>query len=168
MKRSPTVIDHFTSSASLYDEKNRALAPISENMHFLIRLVLRNAPAQARVLCVGVGTGAEILSLSEAFPEWTFVGVDPSIGMLDVCRKRLETAGVLSRCELVQGYVHDLPLSENFDVALSILVGHFVPRDDRLKFYQAMSQRLRTNGFLINTEISFDLNSKEFPLMLKN
>ncbi len=31
-----------------------------------------------------------------------------------------------------------------------------------------MSRRLRTGGFLINTEISFDLNSQEFPSMLKN
>ena len=31
-----------------------------------------------------------------------------------------------------------------------------------------MSHRWRTNGVLINTEISFDLNSQEFPLMLIN
>ncbi|MDP2248539.1 MAG: hypothetical protein Q8J65_10435, partial [Nitrosomonadales bacterium] len=62
----------------------------------------------------------------------------------------------------------DAPPGENFDVALSILVAHFVKRDERLSFYQAMYDRLYTNGILINTEISFDLNSPEFPLMLKN
>lgn len=168
MKSSPTAIDHFTEAAKVYDEKNRQLAPIADNMHFLIRLILKNAPVRARILCVGVGTGAEILSLSKAFPEWTFVGIDPSIGMLDVCRQRLESAGVVDRCELIHGYVHDLPSGENFDVALSILVAHFVKREERLGFYQAMSSRLRPGGFLINTEISFDLNSQEFPLMLKN
>ncbi len=168
MKTGPTVIDHFTEAAKVYDEKNRQLAPIADNMHFLIRLILKNAPVRARALCVGVGTGAEILSLSKAFPEWTFVGVDPSIGMLNVCRERLETAGVLNRCELIQGYVHDVPPGENFDVALSVLVAHFVKREDRLSFYQAMSSRLHPNGVLINTEISYDLNSPEFPLMLKN
>ncbi len=168
MKTGPTVIDHFTEAAKVYDEKNRQLAPIADNMHFLIRLILKNAPVSAHVLCVGVGTGAEILSLSKAFPEWTFVGVDPSIGMLNVCRERLETAGVLNRCELIQGYVHDVPPGESFDVALSVLVAHFVKREDRLSFYQAMSSRLLPNGVLINTEISYDLNSPEFPLMLKN
>lgn len=168
MKTGPTVIDHFTEAAKVYDEKNRQLAPIADNMHFLIRLILKNAPVRARILCVGVGTGAEILSLSKAFPEWTFVGVDPSVGMLNVCRERLEAAGVLSRCELIQGYVHDVPPGEDFDVALSVLVAHFVKREDRLNFYQAMSNRLCTGGFLINTEISYELNSLEFPLMLKN
>ncbi len=168
MTTGPTVIDHFSAAAKSYDEKNIQLAPIANNMHFLIRLILKNAPIQARVLCVGIGTGAEILSLSKAFPEWTFVGVDPSIGMLDVCRERLKKAGVLNRCELIHGYVQDMHSDENFDAALSILVGHFVKRDDRLSFYQAMSSRIRSNGILINTEISFDLNSQEFPMMLNN
>jgi tRNA (cmo5U34)-methyltransferase len=168
MQTTPSVIDHFTASAGVYDERNQSLAPIGDNMHFLIRLILKNAPVRAHVLCVGVGTGAEILSLANAFPEWTFVGVDPSIGMLDVCRKKLSNAGVLNRCELIHGYVHEVPPGENFDAALSILVAHFVKREDRLSFYQAMCSRLRTNGILINTEISFDLDSPEFPLMLKN
>jgi tRNA (cmo5U34)-methyltransferase len=168
MTTKPTVIDHFSEAAKMYDEKNRQLAPISDNLHFLIRLILQEAPTHSRVLCVGVGTGAEILSLAKAFPEWSFVGVDPSMGMLDVCRERLEAAGVFNRCELLQGYVHDVPSGENFDIALSIFVAHFVKREDRVSFYQGMSQRLHTRGILINTEISYDLDSQEFPLMLKN
>lgn len=162
------VIDHFSNTAKLYDERNQQLSSISENMHFLIRLALKDAPLRARVLCVGVGTGAEILSLAQAFPEWTFVGVDPAQGMLDVCRERLAEAGILSRCELVHGYVHELPLREDFDIAVSVLVAHFVKRDDRPNFYKAMCDRLRAKGILVNTEISFDLDSKEFPSMLQN
>jgi len=162
------MIDQFTNYARVYDERNLPLAPIAENMHFLIRLILKNAPVRARVLCVGVGTGAEILSLSKSFPEWTFVGVDPSSGMLDVCRERLSTAGVLNRTELIHGYVHDVPLAENYDAALSILVAHFVKRQDRLNFYEAMCDRLSDNGTLINTEISYDLNSPKFQSMIKN
>lgn len=165
----PVAVDFFTKEASkVYDERNRQLAPIAENMHFLIRLILRELPERARILCVGVGTGAEILSLSKAFPEWTFVGVDPSSNMLEVCRDRLIEAGVLDRCELIHGYVQDVPPGENFDVALSVLVAHFVKREDRLGFFKAMSERLHPGGYLINSEISFDLNSPEFPAMLKN
>lgn len=160
--------EHFSNAAKAYDEKNQRIAPILENMHFLIRLILKNVPVRARVLCVGVGTGAEIFSLASFFPEWTFVGVDPSSGMLDVCREKLKASGVLDRCELISGHVHDVVREEKFDVALSILVGHFVKRNDRLSFYSAMVDRLKIDGVLINTEISFDLNSQEFPLMLKN
>ncbi len=161
--------DFFNQAASQsYDEKNSKLAPIAENMHFLIRLVLQDLPVNARILCVGVGTGAEMFPLAEANPQWTFVSVDPSAAMLDVCRKRLQDAGMQNRCELVHGYVHDVAAGEHFDAALSILVGHFVKRDARLDFYHQIQQRLKTGGYLINTEISYDLDAGNFSSMLKN
>jgi tRNA (cmo5U34)-methyltransferase len=160
---------YFNKDASrAYDEKNRRLAPIADGMHFLIHLLLQGLPARARILCVGVGTGAEILPLAEAFPEWTFLGLDPSAEMLEVCAERLNAAGVLERCELVHGYAQDAPPGEEFDAALSILVGHFVKRDERLGFYRNMTRRLRRGGYLVDTEISYDLTSPEFPSMLKN
>jgi len=159
--------DFFTKDASRnYDEKNSRLAPIADNMHFLTRLILKELPARSRILCVGVGTGAEILSLSREYPQWSFVGVDPSAAMLEVCRERMERSGVLDRCEFVHGYVQEVPGGESFDAALSFLVGHFVKRGERLDFYQGMHLRLRRGGYLVNTEISFDLDTEEFPLML--
>jgi tRNA (cmo5U34)-methyltransferase len=165
----PSSNDFFTKDmAQAYDQRNSKLSPISECMHFLSSLVLKELPGASRILCVGVGTGAEIFSLSKAFPKWSFVGVDPSASMLEVCRERLAQAGISDRCQLVHGYVSDVESGENFDAVLSILVGHFVSREDRIPFFQNMISRLKKGGYLINTEISFDLDSKEFPLMLKN
>ncbi|MCA9584420.1 MAG: class I SAM-dependent methyltransferase [Myxococcales bacterium] len=154
--------------AKSYDARNRALSSISECMHFLIRLVLNGLPARARILSVGVGTGAEVLSLAKAYPEWTFVAVDPSQPMLDVCRERLEAAGFSERCELLHGQVEDVPPGETFDAAVSVLVGHFVPRTERQAFYENMVQRLVPNGTLVCTEISYDLESPAFPAMLRD
>ncbi len=163
-------MSHFSSKdvAEAYDARNSKLAPIADAMHFLIRLMLQRLPARSRVLCVGVGTGAEVFSLAKAFPEWTFLGLDPSAEMLAVCGERLKEAGLKERCELVQGYVQDLPAGENFDAAVSVLVGHFVKREERLGFYRNMTSRLRSGGYLVDTEISFDLDSPEFPLALKD
>lgn len=159
----------FNKQASQnYDDKNSKLASISDCMHFLIRLTLKDLPQRSRILCVGVGTGAEILSLSKEFPQWTFVGLDPSESMLEVCRERLEKAGVLQRCELIVGYIQDLPSTEQFDAVLSILVGHFVKPEERLRFYTNMVARTRKDGYFIDAEISFDLESPEFTSMLKN
>lgn len=163
-----SMIDRFTDLAKDYDEHNRRLASIADNLHFLIRLVLNELPARARVLCVGVGTGAEILAVSKAFPEWTFVGVDPSGGMLEVCRRRLGEAGILDRCELVEGYVQDVPQGESFDAALSIFVAHFVPREDRIPFYRGMVDRLVPKGVVVDVAICQDLDAPEFPFLLKN
>ncbi|WP_041802422.1 class I SAM-dependent methyltransferase [Micavibrio aeruginosavorus] len=158
----------FTADISKsYDERNNKLAAIADNMHFLIRLLLKDLPTDARILCVGVGTGAEILSLARAYPKWSFVGVDPSMEMLEVCKQNLKNAGISNPCELIHGYIHDVSNTEKFDAVLSILVGHFIPRDERIAFYTDMQQRLKTGGYFINTEISSDLNSAEFPDMLR-
>lgn len=153
--------------ADAYDRRNDALAPISTNLHFLVRMVLADVPVDARVLCVGVGTGAEILSLAATFPGWFFVGVDPSAEMLAVGRRRLEQAGVMHRCELVQGYVEDAP-REAFDAVVSLLVAHFIKGEDRPAFYAAIYDRLKPGGRFVSAEISGDLNAPEFPTMLED
>lgn len=160
--------DFFNKEAALkYDERNSKLSDISDGMHFLIRLVLRDLPPHSKVLCVGVGTGAEIFSLAQAFPQWTFVGVEPSLEMLEVCRERVKQAGITNRCEFFHGFIQDLKGHSDFDAALSVLVGHFVKREEKLDFFKNISARLRTGGYFVNTEISFDLDSAQFPLMLK-
>lgn len=167
MSTPPT--DFFTEElAKKYDDRNRQLAPISACLQFLTRLILEEYPANSTVLCVGIGTGADILALAEAFPEWTFVGVEPSLSMLSVCRERMASANVLDRCELIHGFVSDVPSDPKFDVATALLVGHFIDRRDRSDFYRGITDRLRDGGCLVNAEISYDLDSESFPSMVRN
>ena len=151
--------------ADAYDRRNAGLKPISDSLHFLMRLALADAPADARVLCVGVGTGAEILSLAEAFPGWSFVGIDPSAEMLGVGRHRLEAAGLMDRCELVHGYLDDVA-ETGFDIVISLLVAHFIRRENRPAFYASIADRLKPGGRYLSAEISGDLDAPEFPAML--
>jgi tRNA (cmo5U34)-methyltransferase len=160
--------DFFTKEAAQgYDERNSKLSKISDALHFLTGLALKDLPPNARVLCAGAGTGAEILSLSKVYPGWEFTALDPSQSMLEVCRRNMENAGLLDRCEFVHGYTAGLPQGQDFDAVLSIFVGHFIKREERLNFYREMTIRLRPGGYLVNAEISFDLGSEEFPSMLK-
>ena len=156
------------SVSNQYDERNRQLAPISDGLHFLMRLVLENRPVSSKVLCAGVGTGADILALAQSFPGWSFVAVEPSLPMLETCRQRMKSAGLLARCEFVHGYVDDLPEEPTFDVATALFVAHFVSRDERAGFYRGITNRLTSGGCFINTEISYDLDSVTFPDMLRN
>lgn len=154
--------------ARRYDERNAKLAPISEGLFFAACLVLEELPARARILSVGAGTGADMLSLARSFPGWSFVAVEPSRSMLEVCRERVERAGIAERCELFHGYVQDLPAQPAFDAATAFLVAHFVKREARLGFFKAIADRLRVGGTLVNAEISFDLGSSEYPAILRN
>lgn len=160
---------HFFNQemADAYDRRNAGLKPISDNLHFLMGLVLKDLPADARVLCVGVGTGAEILSLARANPGWSFVGVDPSGEMLGVGRHRLAEAGVQDRCDLIEGYVDDVA-ETGFDAVVSLLVAHFIQREDRPAFYGAVHDRLKPGGRFLSAEICADLDAPTFPAMLED
>ncbi len=158
----------FNQAASTsYDERNQHLSKISECLHFLSNLTLSNAPEEAKVLCVGVGTGAEILAFAKMRPHWRFVGVDPSEAMLDVCRAKLDALGLTDRCTLVHGYAGDVEETQ-FDVSISFFVAHFIPKAARSDFYRAIIDRLKPNGRFVSAEISYDLDSDTFPDMLKN
>ena len=153
--------------AEAYDRRNSGLKPISNCLHFLTELVLARLPDKARILCVGIGTGAEVLPLAAVRPDWTFVGVDPSPDMLAVGRHRLAEAGVLSRCELYQGYVDDAP-EEQFDAVICLFVAHFIQLEDRPAFYRAIYDRLAPGGMFVSAEISDDLDAPEAAAKLED
>lgn len=155
------------NTAAGYDDRAQRIASIMDNLHFLIRLILQELPHDARILCIGVGTGSEIIRLAETFPQWRFTGVDPSAAMLDVCRRRIEENDLSSRCELIHGYVQDVADMEAFDGALCLLVAHFLKGVDRQALFDGITRRMRPSAYLINAEIGFDLDSPEFDSMLE-
>ncbi len=151
-----------------YDANNLRLSPIADNLHFLISLLLRDLPQDARILCVGVGTGTEILRLAEAHPSWHFTGVDPSPAMLEVCAEKLSRQGVAARCNLSEGYISDIPVDTKYDAVLCLLVTHFIQDPQRLGIYQQMAERLIEGGQIVVAEIAGDMDAANFDEKLKS
>lgn len=105
-------------------------------LHFLIRMVLSELPADARILCIGAGTGSELIDLAQTFPQWRFTAVEPVAPMLDICRQRAEDWGIASRCTFHEGYLNLLPESDSFDAATCILVSQFFMQpEERCTFF---------------------------------
>lgn len=145
--------------AKSYDQNNGHMIPIYENLHYLIKILLSELAPQSKILCVGAGTGSEIIELAEAFPTFTFVAVEPSKSMLDVCHEKLQKLNLLNRCELICGYIEDVSETNDFDAALCLLVLHHASLEDRTNIVAGVSKRLKTKGLFICAEISFDLSS---------
>lgn len=167
MKDAAPKIAFDEAHAAAYDQKFAKLAPIRDALHLLIQAVFSPLPAQARILCVGAGTGAEIMYLAQKNPGWHFTAVEPSAPMLAVFRRKAEESGIASRCEFHQGYLDSLPPTEAFDAATSLLVSHFIlARADRTAYFSNIASRLRPSGLLASADLAYDTASPAYAGLL--
>lgn len=102
-----------------------------------------DAPANARWLDVGCGTGAFTqLVLSRAAPA-AIVGIDPAPAQVEHARRRVTAPQVNFRV----GSATDLPFAAgDFDVVVSALAIHFFP--DRPQAFREMLRVTRAGGIL--------------------
>jgi tRNA (cmo5U34)-methyltransferase len=145
--------------AARYDAQFRPLAPLRDALHLVTQFALSEVPERAQILCVGAGTGAEILELAPLFPGWRFTAVDTSGPMLERCRARLVEAGLDSRCVLHEGTLDTLPDPDEglFDAATAVLVSHFlVDPAERRRFFQSIADRLRPAAPLLFADLAAD------------
>src|SRR5215217_3816600 len=104
-------------------------------------LVWMAPPAHSRWLDVGCGTGAfSELILRRCAPK-SVVGIDPSPAQIEYAQTLLPEATFQVADSM------DLPFGEEeFDIAASALVIHFIP--DRAKAFAEMRRVLRSGGFV--------------------
>lgn len=160
-----TKFDH--QQAQNFDKRNERLLPIKDALHFCLRALMYEMPADANVLCMGVGTGAELLYLAEQHPQWRFMALDPSGPMLSLCREKVEQAGFGDRCEYHEGYLETLPGSEQFDLATSILVSHFITDlNERKHYFKSIAARLKPDACLVNADLAADQSDPGFDTLL--
>jgi tRNA (cmo5U34)-methyltransferase len=138
----------YAKGAAAYDERIRKLFPFYETIHPSINAILRGLLRQeSELLIVAAGTGAEILELGKANPDWRFLGVDPAQPMLDLAKEKIQAAGLIDRVSLFNGCVDDLPTDRLYDGATAAMVLHFVPDDGgKLKFLRAIASHLKSGA----------------------
>jgi len=165
--RSDEIKAIFDQMASSYDDQWGKTMPIRDGLLFLLEAVFAGLPDNARILCVGAGTGEEIVYLATRFPQWTFAAVDPSSAMLDVCRNKAEKQGFGSRCFFHEGYLDSLPIKDKFDAATCFLVSQFIlEREARAAFFHAIAERLRPDGLLASSDLASKVGSREYEATL--
>lgn len=156
-QQSPILFDQ--KAAASYDEKTALWASGREALFSLMRLIFAELPMDARILCVGVGTGTEMIALAQAFPHWQFTAVEPASAMLDVCKRKAEESGIASRCTFHEGYLDSLPASDSFDAATCFLVSQFFKEAEaRSHFFGQIAQRLRPGGILVSSDLVLGLS----------
>jgi tRNA (cmo5U34)-methyltransferase len=158
----------FDQQASGYDKQWAKMAPIRDGMHFLLESVFAELPADAQILCVGVGTGTELTHLAKKFTRWSFTAVEPSGAMLDVCRHRATKEGFTSRCYFHEGYLDSLPIKDMYDAATCFLVSQFIlEREARSEFFRTIANRLQPGGILASSDLASEVGSDDYEALLR-
>lgn len=158
--QTPTGFDE--KNAAAYDDRFVKISAIRDALLLLTRALFGDLPGAASLLCVGVGTGQELLALATHFPNWRFIAVEPSAPMMAICQRRAAEQGFAHRCTFHTGYLDTLPPAEPFDAATCLLVSHFiVDHEARREFFRQIAQRLRLGGRLVIADLSGDRNTAE-------
>lgn len=158
----------FDRQASGYELQQQKLAPVHEGLHFQLEWIFSELPRNARILCVGLGSGAELSFLAKKFPGWCFTAVEPSGAMLNVCRQRAENEGFISRCEFHEGYLESLPDIELHHAATCFMVSQFIlDKEERSSFFQSIADRLYSEGLLASADLSSEVGSYDYETLLK-
>lgn len=158
----------FDRQASGYDEQWAGMAPIRDGLYFLLESIFADLPEDARILCVGAGTGVEMAHLARIFPRWRFTAVEPSGAMLNVCRQRASAEGYISRCQFYEGYLDSVPIDDMYDGATCFLVSQFIlSQEARSEFFRAIADRLVPGGVLASSDLASDVNSEAYHALLR-
>lgn len=122
-----------------------------------------------RILVIGAGGGQEIVALGARHPNWTFTGVDPSVQMLDMARRRVEAVELTTRSTLLEGTIEDLPGEQDcaYDAATCLLVLHFVKGlQQKRELLQEIAKRVKPGAPFCLAAISGDPHTAAFSLQM--
>lgn len=148
-------LDYFKDPVAVacYADGPRRFTPGLDALHRMTGLLLaERVPADAHILVLGAGGGLELKAMAEAYPGWTFTGVDPAGAML---RLAAQTLGAHAhRAELIEGYVDDAPAGP-FDGAVCLLTLHFLAKDERIRTAAQIRARLNPGAPFVAAHGSF-------------
>ncbi|BBO34198.1 class I SAM-dependent methyltransferase [Lacipirellula parvula] len=124
-----------------YAEGPPRLVPGFADMHRMAALLLaERVPEKGSVLIVGAGGGLELKTFAQASPSWVIDGIDPSMEMLDLAKKYLESCP--SRVQLHHGFINVAPEGP-YDAATCLLTMHFASIEERREMAAEVFRRLK-------------------------
>jgi demethylmenaquinone methyltransferase/2-methoxy-6-polyprenyl-1,4-benzoquinol methylase len=137
----------FDAIARRYDLLNRLMSLGMDQRWRRLAVRALELRGPVRVLDLATGTADLALLVAERHPEARVVGVDPSAGMLELGRRKVEARGLDGRVELQRGAAEALPFPDaSFDAVTMAFGIRNVP--DRAGALREMRRVTRPGGRL--------------------
>ena len=144
----------FDRVAQRYDLLNRLLSLGMDGLwrRALVEALDEGALERPQVLAVATGTADVAIAVARRFPAATVGGLDPSVGMLQVGRPKLEREGLQGRVSLIEGDAQAMPFeSDRFDASCIAFGIRNVP--DRDAGLREMARCTRPGGRVVVLEL---------------
>lgn len=143
----------FDGIAARYDLVNRVISLGIDQSWRKKTVRALELGASHRVLDLATGTADLALQVARTEPSAHVVGLDPSAKMLEVGRSKVESSGLQSRVELVQGDAQALPFADRSFDSVCIAFGiRNVP--DRARALREMARVTKPAGRIAILELS--------------
>jgi len=141
------LMSSYDEIAQFYDS---VVADPTEKALWLKKLIQKHRPLSKSILELACGTGSILEVLAS---EYRVVGLDNSLGMLEVARKRLPNV------EFIQANMADFSVDQSFDAILCIYdsINHLLKFSEWQSIFEKVAQHLLPGGLFI-----FDMNTVEF------
>lgn len=149
-----------SGSGAMFDKIARRYDLLNRLMSLGIDQRWRNKTVDAmelkpggRVLDLATGTADLALKVLKRHPQTSVVGVDPSVGMLEIGRQKVAAGGLNEKCELKVGDAQELPFPDNSFDGLCMAFGiRNVP--DRSRALREMARVTKPDGRIAILELS--------------
>jgi len=136
-----------------YVERNESGEnPRAEGFQVMIGVAPFNKTDSFRVLDIGSGQGSVAALVLDAFPNATAVGLDVSEPMRDIAAERMGRYGDRFNYQLGDFVDGDLPVTGQFDLAVSSRAIHHLPTPNKQRLYAAIFQSLNPGGAFFNLD----------------
>ncbi|GJM14759.1 MAG: SAM-dependent methyltransferase [Thermodesulfobacteriota bacterium] len=156
----------FNERARIYDDEIDKIIPGYRALHDISHHILKTTlPDDAYVLVGGSGTGKESIGYAIENPGWKITGFDIAEEMIKKASSKIEQNELSHRIELIHGGINDV-LQEDFDGATSLLVAHFIPKEEKEEFIKQIYFRLKPGAKFIIADVCNDVDSKKFEEFL--
>ena len=140
--------DFFAARVDGYDEHMRQNIEGASGFYTYTASLLP-APAEARVLDLGCGTGLELEEYFKINPSAHVTGIDLSDAMLNALKAKFPGKNLT----LIRASYFDVPLGENvYDAAVSVESLHHFTAEKKLSLYSKLHAALKKDGVFVLTD----------------